>query len=137
MLGRLSRSIQQHPKRITAALATVLLTGGGGAFAVASFGPDPVDLPVRLIEQPVESLATGKTLSELIDHPGFSLYRSGRVRASDTAESLLQRMGIADPAAAAFLRRDSNAQRSLLGRTGRIISAEATDDHRLVRITAR
>ncbi|MBX9835447.1 MAG: M23 family metallopeptidase [Burkholderiaceae bacterium] len=137
LLGRLSRSIQQHPKRITAALATVLLTGGGGAFAVASFGPDPVDLPVSLVEQPVESLASGKTLAELVDRPGFSLYRSGRVRASDTPESLLQRLGIADPAAAAFLRRDSNAQRNLLGRTGRIISAETTDDHRLVRITAR
>ena len=137
LLGRLSRSIQQHPKRITAALATVLLTGGGGAFAVASFGPDPIDLPVRLIEQSVESLASGQSLAELIDRPGFSLYRSGHVRASDTAESLLQRLGIADPAAAAFLRRDTNAQRSLLGRTGRVISAETTDDHRLLRITAR
>ena len=137
LLARLSRSIQQHPKRITAALATVLLTGGGGAFAVASFGPDPVDLPVRLFEQPVESLASGQSLAELVERPGFSLYRSGQVRASDTAESLLQRLGIADPAAAAFLRRDTNAQRNLLGRTGRIISAETTDDHRLLRITAR
>ena len=137
MLSRLSRSIQQHPKRITATLATVLLTGGGGAFAIASFGPDPLDLPVRLLEQPVESLASGKSLAELVDHPGFSLHRSGQVRASDTAESLLQRLGVADPAAAAFLRRDSNAQRALLGRSGRIISVETTDDHRLLRITAR
>ena len=137
MLARLSRSIQQHPKRITATLATVLLTGGGGAFAIASFGPDPLDLPVRLLEQPVESLASGKSLAELVDHPGFSLHRSGQVRASDTAESLLQRLGVADPAAAAFLRRDSNAQRALLGRSGRIISVETTDDHRLLRITAR
>ena len=137
MLTRLSRSIQQHPKRLTAVLATVLLTGGGGAFAVASFGPDAVDLPVRLFEQPVESLASGKSLAELVDRPNFSLYRSGQVRSSDTPESLLQRLGVADPAAAAFLRRDTNAQRSLLGRTGRIISAETTDDHRLLRITAR
>ena len=137
MLARLSRSIQQHPKRITTALATVLLTGGGGAFAVASFGPDPLDLPVRLFEQPVESLASGKSLAELVDRPSFSLHRSGQVRASDTPESLLQRLGVADPAAAAFLRRDSNAQRNLLGRTGRIVSAETTDDHRLLRITAR
>ena len=137
LLARLSRSIQQHPKRITTALATVLLTGGGGAFAVASFGPDPLDLPVRLFEQPVESLASGKSLAELVDRPSFSLHRSGQVRASDTPESLLQRLGVADPAAAAFLRRDSNAQRNLLGRTGRIVSAETTDDHRLLRITAR
>ena len=53
LLSRLSHSIQKHPKRITALVATLLLTGGGGAFAVASFGPDPVDLPVRLVEQSV------------------------------------------------------------------------------------
>ena len=92
---------------------------------------------MRLFEQPVESLASGKSLAELVDRPSFSLHRSGQVRASDTPESLLQRLGVADPAAAAFLRRDSNAQRNLLGRTGRIVSAETTDDHRLLRITAR
>ena len=137
LLSRLSHSIQKHPKRITALVATLLLTGGGGAFAVASFGPDPVDLPVRLVEQSVESLASGQTLADLMDGPGFSLYRSGHVRANDTAESLLRRLGVADPAAAAFLRRDSNAQQNLLGRANRVISAETTDDHRLLRITAR
>ena len=137
LLSRLSHSIQKHPKRITALVATLLLTGGGGAFAVASFGPDPVDLPVRLVEQSVESLASGQTLADLMDGPGFSLYRSGHVRANDTAESLLRRLGVADPAAAAFLRRDTNAQQNLLGRANRVISAETTDDHRLLRITAR
>jgi hypothetical protein len=58
------------------------------------------------------------------------------VRSSDTAESLLQRMGVADPAAAAFLRRDNTVRQNLLGRTGRLVSAETTDDHRLVRLTA-
>ena len=106
-------------------------------FAVASFGPDPSDLPVRLVEQPVESLASDATLAELTDRPGFSLYRSDNVRSSDTAESLLRRMGVADPAAAAFLRRDTHAQQNLLGRTGRLIKAETTDDHRLLRLTAR
>ena len=137
LLSRLSHGIQKHPKRVTAALALLLLTGGGGAFAVASFGPDPSDLPVRLVEQPVESLASDATLAELTDRPGFSLYRSDNVRSSDTAESLLRRMGVADPAAAAFLRRDTHAQQNLLGRTGRLIKAETTDDHRLLRLTAR
>jgi hypothetical protein len=30
-------------------VAAMLLTGGGGAFAVASLGPDPADLPVRMV----------------------------------------------------------------------------------------
>ena len=137
LLGRLSHSLQKHPKRITTVLAALLLTGGGGAFAVASFGPDPIDLPVRLVNQAVPSLASDQSLADLVDRPGFSLYRSGQVRATDTAESLLQRLGIADPAAAAFLRRDTNAQQNLLGRANRLVSAETTDDHRLLRITAR
>lgn len=137
LLDRLSRSAQQHPKRITAALAVLLLTGGGGAFAVASLAPDPADLPVRTVQYPVESLAEGQPLSALTDMPAFSLFRSEQTRGSDTAESLLQRMGVADPVAAAFLRTDAQVRQNLLGRAGRLVSAETTDDHRLVRLTAR
>jgi len=136
LLDRLSHTIQQHPKRITAAIAAILLTGGGGAFAVASFAPDPAEMPVRMVTLPVESLAENLVLGEL-DAPGFSLYRSEQVRSSDTPESLLQRLGVADPAAAAFMRGDTPVRQNMLGRTGRIVSAETTDDHRLVRLTAR
>ncbi len=136
LLDRLSRTIQQHPKRITAAIAALLLTGGGGAFAVASLAPDAADLPVRMVSYPVESLAENLVLGQL-EAPGFSLYRSEQVRTSDTPESLLQRLGVADPAAAAFLRSDSPVRQNVLGRTGRIVSAETTDDHRLVRLTVR
>ena len=137
LLSQLSQGIQKHPKRVTAALAVLLLTGGGGAFAVASFGPDPSQLPVRLIEQQVDSLASGTTLAQLTDQPGFSLYRSDQVRGTDTPESLLRRMGVADPSAATFLRRDTHAQQNLLGRAGRLIKAETSEDHRLLRLTAR
>ena len=137
LLAQLANSIQNHPKRLTAVIAALFLSGGGGAFAVASLVPDPSDLPVRLVEQPVDSLATGVTLADLIERPGFSLYRSEQVRSSDTPESLLRRLGVADPAAAAFLRRDAHSQKNLLGRDGRTVSVETTDDHRLLRITAR
>ncbi len=136
LLDRLSHTIQKHPQRITAAVAALLLTGGGGAFAVASFAPDPAELPVRMVRYPVESLAENIVLSEL-EAPGFSLYRSEQVRSSDTPESLLQRMGVADPAAAAFMRGDTPVRQNVLGRTGRIVSAETTDDHRLLRLTVR
>jgi len=136
LLDRLSRTIQQHPKRITAAVAALLLTGGGGAFAVASFAPDPAELPVRMVSYPVESLAENLVLGEL-DAPGFSLFRSEQVRSSDTPESLLQRLGVADPAAAAFMRGDTPVRQNVLGRTGRAVSAETTDDHRLTRLTVR
>lgn len=136
LLDRLSRSIQQHPRRITAAVAALFLTGGGGAFAVASLAPDAADLPVRMVSYPVQSLAENVVLGQL-EGPGFSLYRSEQVRSSDTADSLLQRLGVADPAAAAFLRNDIAVRQNLMGRTGRLATAETTDDHRLLRLTAR
>ena len=114
----------------------MLLTGGGGAFAVASFAPDAAEMPVRMVTHPVESLAENLALGEL-EAPGFSLFRSEQVRSSDTPESLLQRLGVADPAAAAFMRSDTPVRQNVLGRTGRIVSAETTDDHRLVRLTVR
>ena len=137
LLDRLTQGIQKHPRRITALIAAVLLTSGGGAFAVASLAPDASDLPVRTVELPVESLASGSALSNLIDRSGFSLFRTEQMRNSDTAESILQRLGVADPAAAAFLRRDAHVQKNLMGRTGRLVTAETTDDHRLQRLVAR
>ncbi len=137
LLSQLKQTIRTHPKRITTTLAALLLTTGGGAFAVASFSPDPADLPVRNVTQAVPSLAGDAPLSALVDTPPFSLYRSDSTRGSDTAESMLQRLGVADPAAAAFLRGDGVVRQQLLGRAGRSISAETTDDHRLVRLTAR
>ena len=94
LIDRLSHTLQKHPKRITAAIAAVLLTGGGGAFAVASFAPDPAELPVRMVTLPVESLAENLVLGQL-ESPGFSLYRSEQVATGARAvENLAERSGI-------------------------------------------
>lgn len=137
LLARISNTLQQHPKRVTAALAALLLTGGGGAFAVASLGPDPADLPVRTLTQQVVSLADDTPLVELTELQDFALYRSDLSRSNDNAEALLQRLGIADPQASAFLRSNDQVRQHLLARGGRLVSAEATNDHQLTRLTAR
>ena len=135
---RFARTVKQHPKRITTAIAAVLLTGGGGAFAVASLGPDPAELPVSTVQESVESLAADTSLASLLDSmPGYLLYRSDVTRSADSAESLLERLGVADPAASAFLRGNELVRQHLLGRSGRSLTAEATDDHRLLRLVAR
>lgn len=137
LFQQLRHTVQQHPKRITAIVAALMLSSTGAAFAVASLAPDPADLPVTTITHAVPSLAGDEPLSALVDLAGYSLYRSDTSRSSDTAESLLQRLGVADPAASAFLRADANVRQNLLGRAGRAIRAEATDDQRLLRLTAR
>src|SRR6218665_1545471 len=128
--------LQRHPKRLTAALAAVLLCGGGGAFAVASLGPDMADMPVRQLTQSVTPLELQAQVDALDLHR-FNLYRTETSRSSDTARSLLDRLGIADSAAGAYLGPDALVRQNLLGRAGRLVTAEAADDHSLQRLSMR
>nr|WP_222623030.1 M23 family metallopeptidase [Ramlibacter cellulosilyticus] len=128
--------MEHHPRKVTALVAALLLTGGGGAFAVASLGPDPAALPVREILESVDTLPLDAQ-SEALDGHRFSLYAAEQVRSSDTAEGLLARLGVNDPAAAAFLRQDGLARAQVLGMPGRSINAEITDDRNLRRLQVR
>ncbi|MDO8319372.1 M23 family metallopeptidase [Rhodoferax sp.] len=127
--------LKQHPKRITAIVAALLLSGGGGAFAVASLGPDAADLPVQEIMETVLPLALPDYNHDVA--PAYVLYRTDHTRTSDTADTLLKRLGIDDAQAAAYLRNDSSAHQMLLGRSGRQITAEATHDQQLNKLSAR
>ena len=133
---RLISLLQRHPKRLTVLLAALLLGGGGGAYAVASLGPDAADLPVRQISEVVQPLALQDQAIALDTHT-FNLFRTETTRSSDTATSLLQRLGVADAAAAAFLRTDPLANKALLGKAGRVVNAEASDNHALRQLSVR
>ncbi len=128
--------LQRHPKRLTAGVAAILLGGGGGAFAVASLGPDPSALPVREVAAVVQPLPL-KDQADALETHTFRLFRSEITRSTDTAESLLQRLGLNDPSAASFIRRDGRAHQALLGRAGRTVSVEASDRQELLSLTAR
>jgi murein DD-endopeptidase MepM/ murein hydrolase activator NlpD len=65
------------------------------------------------------------------------LYRSDVTRSTDTAETLLKRLGVVDPAAAAFLRANPLVQQNLLGRAGRNVTLEASGNNNLVQLQAR
>ena len=130
------QTIQKHPKRITAVLAALLLGGGGGAFAVASLAPDASDLPVHEVMETVQPLTLADQ-AEALDLHSFKLFRSDITRSSDTADSLLKRLGIDDSAASAFLRTDAVARQALLGRAGRSVNAETTDGNALLKLSAR
>ncbi|WP_295960589.1 M23 family metallopeptidase [Rhodoferax sp.] len=133
---RLISLLQRHPKRLTALVAAFLLGGGGGAFAVASLGPDAADLPVHQISEAVQPLALQEQANALNTHT-FNLFRTETTRSSDTARSLLQRLGIDDAEAVAFLRSDTLASKALLGRAGRVVHAEASDSHALRSLSVR
>jgi murein DD-endopeptidase MepM/ murein hydrolase activator NlpD len=136
LVSRAARALEHHPRQVTALVAALLLTGGGGAFAVASLGPDPAAMPVRQILENVQPLPLAEQ-AEAIDAHRFSLFRTEQVRASDTAESLLARLGVNDAGAATFLRQDPLARAQVLGATGRQVSVETTDGRELLRLKVR
>lgn len=135
-VSRAAHALEHHPRQVTALVAAFLLTGGGGAFAVASLGPDPAAMPVREILENVQPLPLAEQ-SEALDAHHFSLFSAEQVRPTDTAEALLARLGVNDAAAAAFLRQDPLARTQVLGAAGRTVNAEATDNRNLLRLQVR
>jgi murein DD-endopeptidase MepM/ murein hydrolase activator NlpD len=136
LLARAKALIIRHPKRISTGIAALLLSGTGLTFAVANLAPDAADLPVRSI---VEALPLQPLLlqSDAVNALALKLYRSEFTRSTDTAETLLKRLGIFDPQAAAFLRSNPLAQKHILGRVGRAITAEANGKNGLLKLHAR
>jgi murein DD-endopeptidase MepM/ murein hydrolase activator NlpD len=128
--------VHRHPKRITAVIAAMLLGSGGGAFAVASLAPAAPTEPVHLVSEAVETAALDAQADQLDTH-SFTLYRSEQTRATDTPEALFQRLGLADPAAAAFLRKNAIARQALFTRAGRTVTAEANDRQELQSLRTR
>lgn len=130
---------RQRPRTLGIAAASLVVFSGGAyavAAAVVSMAPDVSHVQVREVTQAVSPQPVEDQIAAQASQH-YSLYRSDTTRATDTAESLLRRLGVDDAQAADFLRRDPLAYRNLLGRTGRLINAEASEHNTLVRLTAR
>lgn len=136
LLSRLAHALEHHPKHITALLVSLMLGGGGAAFAVANFGPDAAEVPVRDVIEAI-ALPGLAAQAEALDLHALRLYRSDTVRSTDTVESLFARLGLSDAAAAAYVRKDTVFRSQLLGRSGRRISVEANGQQGLEKLIAR
>ena len=136
ILSSIAQSLRRHPKRVAGTLATLLLGTGVTAFGVAPLAPDASDLPVRQIVENVQPLPTVSQLDSLADFR-FKLFRSESTRSSDTPDALLKRLNIDDAAAAAFLRSDATARLLWSGRSGKTVSAEASDNQQLLKLSSR
>lgn len=127
------RILKAYPTQVSAAIMALLMGAGGATYAVATLAPDAAALTVRTVVEDVQPLALADTVHE----QAMRLYRSETTRSTDTADALLRRLGIFDPTAAAFLRSDRLTQQSVLGRSGRNVTAETAADHSLLQLTAR
>jgi murein DD-endopeptidase MepM/ murein hydrolase activator NlpD len=134
-----SQSMARHPKRIMGGIGAILLGTGVTAFGIAPLAPDASDLPVSLVTEMLDVGGPQQSSLQLLPEvAGFALYRSDTVRRDDTAQSLLQRLGVPDSAAQAYLRSDSAARQLFDGRSGvKWVSVETNERHELQKLTAR
>jgi murein DD-endopeptidase MepM/ murein hydrolase activator NlpD len=136
LTGKALDLLDRHPRRVTGALAALLLGTGVTAFGVAPQLPDPADQPVTTVVETVQPLPVAQQTEVLLGHR-FNLFRTELTRSSDTADSLLARLGISDAQAASFLRKDALAKAHLLGTGSRSVTAEADDEQRLLKLSMR
>ncbi len=127
--------LQSHPRRVTAALAALLLGTG-----VTAFGTGPLDAAIERIPQ--------TTVVQALDLPSdaqtdasatapFVLHRSDLTRRDDTLATLLQRLGVRETAALDRLRREPALAELWRGQPGKLVSVDVDDEGRLLRLQAR
>lgn len=133
----LQAAAHRHPRRVSAAVLALLAGSAVTAFGVAPLTtlPDTAQPTVVEVVEPVQAPALTAELSRLDAEP-LALYRSDITRSSDTADSLLRRLGVDDADAARLLREDLVAASILQGRTGKAVKA-IVDDGRLRELVVR
>lgn len=115
-----------------------VLLGGSAftAFGIAPLAPDAANLPRRLVTEELAPEGVQPQV-EALALQNLELARSDLTRDSDTADSLLRRLGVVDAYAALFIRGDRDARRLLEGRTGKMVQAVTNGDGTLLRLVAR
>ncbi len=132
--ARTGQFLSSHPRSLTAAVTLMLAGFGATAFGLAV--PDASDLPQRVVTEIVTPEGVSAQL-ETLSAQNLALYRSDTTRSSDTVDTLLRRLGVADAQAAAFLRSDPTARKLLEGRAGKMTRVLARSSGQLDELVAR
>jgi murein DD-endopeptidase MepM/ murein hydrolase activator NlpD len=135
-LQRTGRLVNGHPRSIITAVIVALAGFGATAVAIAPLAPDAADLPSRIVTENVSPEDIPSQVEALAAYE-LELYRSDLTRSSDTADSLLQRLNVDDPKAAAFIRNDTIGRRVLSGRAGKMVQVRTDASGELTELIAR
>jgi murein DD-endopeptidase MepM/ murein hydrolase activator NlpD len=125
-----------HRRAVNAAVVSTLAGFSAVAFGIAPLAPDAADLPQRLVVEDVVPEGIEAQLDALAAQE-LELTRADLTRSSDSAQTLLARLGVVDDGAAAFLRGDPTARRLLQGRPGKMVQVQTGEAGRVVRLVAR
>lgn len=136
LLQRLADAGQRHKRGIIVATVAGMTGFAITAVAVAPLVPDASQLPQTVVTAAVPLDGLEAQLEALASHE-LSLTRNELTRSTDTPERLLSRLGVNDPQAADFLRKDPTARKLLSGRAGKMVQAQAGSDGRLTALTGR
>jgi len=126
----------RHPRALTGTLLGLISIFGVTAFGVAPLTADTAPISQRLVTETVQTENLDEQLSALADYE-VALPRADLSRSSDTADSLLRRLGAYDPDFAKFLRTDATAKQVLQGRPGKMVQLAANADGQVQSMVVR
>ncbi len=106
------------------------------AFGIAPMAPDAANLPRTTIAYPIEPPGLPSQLLALASQ-NLMLARTELTRATDTADTLLRRLGVFDPALATFMRANNDTRRLFEGKPGKQIQARVDADGAAYELVAR
>lgn len=106
------------------------------AVAVAPLATGASDPPRRVVTEVVAPPGLDAQI-EALAVQDMQLTRSDITRATDSADTLMGRLGVRDPAAARFLRTDASARAVLSGRGGKMAQARTRADGSLLELVVR
>ena len=123
--------------RIVSASAVALTVCAFGAAGVAPLAPDASDLPVKTITQNVDLPNLTTQIAALEEQDGTQKYiHEERIRAGDTLATLMQRLGVEDNDAEAFIKKDKVAKAIMQLKSGRRVQAQTDEDGTLLSLRA-
>jgi murein DD-endopeptidase MepM/ murein hydrolase activator NlpD len=136
LLLRTLEAVGRHPRRLTAGVVGALGSFAITAFGIAPLAPDAALLPQRLVTEEIVLDKLDQQLEQLSSND-LELHRNELTRTDDTADTLLKRLGVSDPAAAQFFRTDRDARRLIDGRSGKMVQVRSAMDGSLLEMVVR
>jgi len=130
------RCVAKYGRGLFATGVALLTVCAAAAFAIAPLAPDAASLPRRLVNETVYPAALTPQI-EALSARELDLSRADLIRAGDNPATLLERLGVADASAAAFLRQDAATKRLFEGRGGSMVQVHSGEDGRLKSLVAR